>query len=106
MSISERIREIGIKKAVGAKTSNIMAEYLTEAGLIGLFGGLIGWSLGALTVLLVNRATADSGNQIFLLTWRISLFAIGFAVVLGIIAGIYPAYYAVKINIVKALREE
>jgi putative ABC transport system permease protein len=106
MSISERIREIGIKKAVGAKTRNIMAEYLTEAGLIGLFGGVLGWALGALTVMFVNNAMADSGNQIFLLSWRISFFAIGFAVVLGVIAGIYPAYYAVKINIVKALREE
>jgi putative ABC transport system permease protein len=105
MSISERIREIGIKKAVGAKTRNIMAEYLTEAGLIGLFGGLIGWILGALTVTLINRAMADSGNIIFLLSLRISLTAILFAVTLGIIAGIYPAYHAVKVNIVKSLRE-
>jgi len=57
-------------------------------------------------VYFVNQAMAESGNQIFLLTWRISIFAIAFAVVLGIVAGIYPAYYAVKINIVKALREE
>lgn len=105
MSISERIREIGIKKAVGAKTRNIMQEYLTEAALIGLFGGLIGWGLGALTVEVLNRAMENSGNVIFLLTTRISIFAIAFSVVLGIIAGIYPAYYAVKVNIVKALRE-
>lgn len=105
MSISERIREIGIKKAVGAKTRNIMLEYLTEAGLIGLFGGLIGWGLGAATVVLINRAMEDSGNVIFLLTSRISIFAIAFSVILGVLAGIYPAYYAVKINIVKALRE-
>lgn len=105
MSISERTREIGIKKAVGAKTRNIMQEYLIEAGLIGLFGGLLGWSLGALTVAVINRAMESSGNVIFLLTPRITLFAIGFAVVLGVIAGIYPAYHAVKINIVKALRE-
>ncbi len=105
MSISERTREIGIKKAVGARTHNIMSEYLTEAGLIGLFGGLIGWGLGALTVMLINSAMEDSGNVIFLLSTRISVFAIGFALVLGVIAGIYPAYHAVRINIVKALRE-
>jgi putative ABC transport system permease protein len=105
MSISERIREIGIKKAVGAKTRDIMREYLTEAGLIGLFGGLIGWGLGALTVVTINHAMADSGNIIFLLTTRISVFAIAFSVILGVMAGIYPAYYAVKVNIVKALRE-
>ena len=106
MSISERTREIGIKKAMGAKTKNILAEYLTEAGLIGLFGGLIGWGLGALTILAVNGALEDSGNVIFLLSTRITIFAIVFAVVLGIIAGFYPAYRAAKINIVKALRNE
>jgi len=105
MSISERIREIGIKKAVGAKTRNIMQEYLAEAGLIGLCGGLLGWILGALTVVAINGAMQESGTIIFLLTLRISLFAIGFSVILGIIAGIYPAYYAVKVNIVRALRE-
>jgi putative ABC transport system permease protein len=106
MSIAERTKEIGIKKAVGAKTRNVMVEYLTEAGLIGLFGGAIGWGIGALTVILLNSAMEASGNQIFLLSTRISVFAIGFAVVLGVLAGIYPAFHAVKINIVKALREE
>lgn len=106
MSISERTREIGIKKAMGAKTKNILGEYLTEAGLIGLFGGLAGWSMGAITVALVNRATEDSGNIIFLLTSRISIIAISFSVILGVIAGFYPAYRAVKLNVVKALREE
>ncbi|MFA5197502.1 MAG: ABC transporter permease [Patescibacteria group bacterium] len=106
MSIAERTKEIGIKKAVGAKTRNIMTEYLTEAGLIGFFGGVIGWALGAATVVLINNAMEASGNVIFLLTTRISVFAIAFAVILGVLAGIYPAYHAVRINIVKALREE
>jgi len=106
MSISERTREIGIKKAIGAKTRHIMSEYLTEAALIGLFGGLLGWGLGALTVLVINSATEESGNVIFLLSARISIFAICFAVILGVIAGFYPAYHAVKINIVKAIREQ
>lgn len=106
MSIAERTREIGIKKAIGARTRNILSEYLTEAGLIGLFGGLLGWGLGAITVVLINKALEESGNQIFLLSARISLLAIGFSVILGIIAGFYPAYHAVKINIVKAIREE
>lgn len=106
MSISERTREIGIKKAIGAKTRHIMSEYLTEAALIGLFGGLLGWGLGALTVLAINSATEKSGNVIFFLSPRISIFAVCFAVILGVIAGFYPAYHAVKINIVKAIREQ
>lgn len=105
MSISERTREIGIKKAVGANTRHVLKEYLTEAGFIGLFGGLIGWLWGALTVVVINRLMEDSGNIIFLLTTRISVFAIVFAVCLGILAGFYPAYRAVKLNIVTALRE-
>ncbi len=106
MSISERMREIGIKKAIGAKTRNILFEYLAEAGMIGLIGGLIGWALGALVVFSFNKAMAESGNVIFLLTTRLSVFAIVFSVVLGVMAGIYPAYHAVKINIVSAIREE
>lgn len=105
MSISERTREIGIKKAIGAKTHNIMSEYLTEAALIGFFGGLLGWSLGALTTIIINRVMEDSGNIIFLLTTRISIIAVLFAVILGVVAGFYPAYRAVKLNIVSALRE-
>jgi len=106
MSISERTKEIGIKKAVGAKTRNILGEYLTEAGLIGFFGGLLGWSLGAITIQIVNKAMENSGNQIFILSTRITLIAIIFATVLGIIAGFYPAFRATRINIVKALREQ
>lgn len=105
MSVSERTREIGIKKATGAKTSHLMREYLTEAGIIGLLGGLLGWGLGALTVVSLNAAMASSGNIIFLLTTRISVFAIVFATVLGVLAGFYPAYRAAKLNIVSALRE-
>ncbi len=106
MSIAERTKEIGIKKAVGAKTRNIMMEYLTEAGLIGLFGGVVGWGFGAIMVSIVNKAMESNGNTIFLLTNRLTFFAIFFSVTLGVLAGIYPAYHAVKINIVKALREE
>lgn len=105
MSISERIREIGIKKAIGAKTRDIMTEYLIEAGLIGLIGGLVGLGLGALTVAMLNSAMEESGNVIFLLTPRIAIVAVTFSTVLGVLAGIYPAYYAVKVNIVNALRE-
>jgi putative ABC transport system permease protein len=106
MAISERTREIGIKKALGAKRRNILSEYLTEAALIGLFGGLLGWVLGAITVFLVNKGMEASGNQIFLLSGRITAIALVFSVILGVLAGFYPAYHAVKINIVKALRQE
>jgi putative ABC transport system permease protein len=106
MSISERTKEIGVKKAIGAKPKTIMAEYLTEAGLIGFFGGLIGLGFGSLLVTVINTYMEKSGDKIFLLTPKLLIGSLVFSVVIGILAGIYPAYYAVKINIVKALREE
>lgn len=106
MSISERTKEIGIKKAVGAKPRSIMAEYLTEAGIIGLMGGLLGVGLGYFITNTINAALEKSGDKVFLLSPRLAIGSLIFSLVLGVVAGIYPAYYAVKINIVKALREE
>ncbi|MEI6266640.1 MAG: ABC transporter permease [bacterium] len=106
MSISERTKEIGIKKALGAKNRNILLEYLTEAGVIGFFGGAIGIALGAVIVYLVNYYMEQTGDKIFLLTPRLLIGSMIFSLAIGVIAGIYPAYYAVKISIVKSLREE
>lgn len=105
MSISERTKEIGIKKAVGARTRNILAEYLTEAGFIGLIGGLIGVGLGALITTTANTALEKSGDKLFLLTPRLALGAVAFSLILGVIAGIFPAVHATRISIVKSLRE-
>jgi len=106
MSISERVREIGVKKAVGAKNRNIMTEYLTEAGVIGFIGGLIGLGLGALLVNVLNSAMQQTGDTIFLLTPRLAIGALIFSIIIGVIAGIYPASHAVRLSIVKSLREE
>lgn len=106
MSISERTKEIGVKKAVGAKTKDVLVEYLTEAGMIGFFGGLVGLALGTLMVNVANSAMEQTGDKLFLLTSRLTIGSLIFAVVLGVLAGIYPAVHAVRINIVKSLREE
>ncbi len=106
MSVSERTREIGVKKAVGAKTSSILSEYLTEAGIIGFIGGLVGIGLGALIVNAINSAMEQGGDKLFLLTPRLALGALVFAIILGVVAGIIPAVHATRINIVKSLREE
>lgn len=107
MSVSERTKEIGIKKAVGAKTSAILSEYMTEAGIIGFLGGLMGVGFGALVVMAINTAMEKSSNDIlFLLTPRLVLIAMVFSIALGVIAGIFPAVHATRISIVKALREE
>ena len=108
MSVNERTREIGLKKAIGASDGDIVKEYLTEAALIGLIGGLVGLALGTGFANLLNTTTAASlgGTEIFTVTPRLALIAVGFATVLGTGAGLYPAWNAARLNPVEALREE
>lgn len=107
MAVAERVREIGLKKAVGATTGNVMGEFLIEATLIGLIGGLIGYGLGVLIVVLRNTffEPAD-GSTLFLITPNLTIFAIGFATVLGAVAGVLPAWRAARLDPVIALRNE
>jgi putative ABC transport system permease protein len=107
MSVAERVREIGLKKAVGATTSNIMGEFLIEATLIGLIGGLVGYGLGVLVIVLRNNffAPAD-GSSLFLITPALTIFAIGFATALGAVAGVLPAWRAARLDPVIALRND
>src|SRR2546423_4716700 len=79
MSVAERVREIGLKKAVGATTRNIMGEFLVEATLIGLIGGVVGWGLGAAITVFANATTPPGQSTPFLLDLPITVFAIRFA---------------------------
>lgn len=108
MSVSERTKEIGIKKAVGASNGQIRIEFLIESALIGLLGGLIGLGLGKLATLVINYYTKQyfGGLEIFNLSPRLALLSLGFAILLGGLAGIIPAISASRLNIVKALRTE
>ncbi len=104
ISVNERVKEIGLKRAVGAKTRNILLDYIIEAAAIGLIGGLIGLGLAVLTVQIVNANTIKSGVEIFAVTPRLAVASLGFALILGILAGIYPAIHASRLNPVTALR--
>src|SRR5437588_5447231 len=104
MAVPERVREIGLKKAVGAKTRHILHEYVLEAVLIGAIGGTIGILLGWGVTSLVNAATASSNLTLFLLSWRLVIVAILFSVGLGAAAGIIPAFRASRMDPVRALR--
>lgn len=107
MAVAERVREIGLKKAVGATTTNVMGEFLLEATFIGLLGGLLGYGLGVAIVVIRNVffAPAD-GSTLFLITPTLTIFAIGFATVLGAAAGVLPAWRAARLDPVIALRNE
>ncbi|MGH2344032.1 MAG: ABC transporter permease [Chloroflexota bacterium] len=106
MSVAERVKEIGLKKAIGARTGQVLREFLGEAAMIGLVGGLIGLGVGSLLVTGINSATMSSGTQIFVVTSRLAIGTIIFATVLGAVAGFFPALRASRLSPVEALRAE
>ena len=106
MSVQERTREIGIKRAIGGQRGRVVRELVAEAGMIGLLGGLIGLALGALVVVLANEAGRSSGTVLFDLTPGTAIFALAFSTVLGMLAGIIPAWSAARLDPVQALRYE
>ena len=104
MAVSERTREIGLKKALGAHTGRVLREYLMEAALIGLIGGVAGFLLGAALTTIVNYVGRSSNLEIFLITPQLIALCVGFAVGLGVVAGIIPALRAARLEPVAALR--
>jgi putative ABC transport system permease protein len=79
---------------------------MIEAGLIGAVGGILGVALGTLVVVLVNELTKSSGTVLFQMTLGTAAFAFVFSTVLGVIAGIVPAWSAARLDPVSALRYE
>ena len=106
MSIAERTREIGIKRAIGGSRTRIVRELVLEAGLIGFLGGAIGLLLGAVVVVIANELGRRSGTVLFDLTAGTALVAILFSTILGAVAGFVPAMHAARLDPVSALRYE
>lgn len=105
MSISERTKEIGIKKAIGASRRSISLEYTLEAGVISLLGGLLGMGVGVVAIVLINSRMASKGAEIFLLDQTFLIQVVIFSFVIGIAAGIVPASRAARMKVVDAIRE-
>jgi putative ABC transport system permease protein len=106
MSVTERTREIGIKRAIGGSRHRIIRDLVAEAALIGLIGGVIGLALGAVVVTVANEVGRSSGTILFDLTLATALFAVAFSTILGMAAGIVPAWNAARLDPVAALRYE
>ncbi len=116
MSIRERTREIGIMKAIGGSDGEIMRIFFVEASLIGLTGGVLGviggWGIDRVANTLANRWVLRQAGQairhieFFSIPWYLSGGAILFALVISLLAAIYPAMRAAKVDPIKALRYE
>ena len=107
VSVSERVREIGLRKAVGAKRINILSQFLVETVVIALGGGFIGIVIGAAIAGLVALAANLLGyHWAFIVTLNSIILAGGVSVAIGLVFGIYPAYQAAKLDPITALRYE
>jgi putative ABC transport system permease protein len=107
VSVTERTREIGLRKALGAKRSDILLQFLMESGLLSLFGGLIGVAVAfGVSKLISSIAAASSTNISPVVGWDSVLLATLFSLAVGIFFGIYPANRAARLEPVEALRAE
>ena len=100
VSVAERTREIGIRKAIGARRSHIMMQFLIEACVLSILGGLIGLGLSALG-LKIFEMIADMTIS---MEWRAAVIALLFCVVIGVAFGSYPAAKASKMTPIEALQ--
>jgi len=102
VSVAERTREIGIRKAVGASNQNILLQFLTESIVLALIGGIIGIVFGVLLAKIISLVSPLKAAVSF---WMI-LLGFGFSASVGIFFGIYPARRAASLNPIEALRYE
>ena len=102
VSVTERTREIGIRKALGARTGDIMIQFLTESALMSACGGIIGVILGASLV----KAGGVALKMAVVVRLSVVILAVGFSALVGIFFGLYPASKAANADPIEALRYE
>ena len=104
VSVSERTREIGLRKAVGARPSAILTQFLVEAVVLCMIGGLIGVGAGHLLAAAIAKS-APLMEQTQVPAWAIAV-AFGFSAFVGVVFGMFPAIKAARLNPIEALRHE
>ncbi len=107
VSVSERTSEIGLRKAVGAKRRDILAQFLTEAAVLSLCGGALGVGLGWALVRISASVLENMGLPFpALVPADVVALAVGVAIFIGIASGLYPAVRAARLDPIEALRHE
>jgi putative ABC transport system permease protein len=113
MAILERRREIGIMKAIGASDSDVRGLFFAEAGAMGILGGIFGVFLGWIIGRVINFGTnvymhrqGFPPEHFWAVPWWLVVFALGFAFLISLVSGLYPASRAAKLDPVQALRYE
>ena len=101
-TVSERTREIGIRRALGAKKKDIIVQFLSESLIITLFGGILGIVLGFLLPMLVQYFA----NMPTIITYKSLIMAFGISGAVGIVFGLYPAYRAASMDPIESLLHE
>jgi putative ABC transport system permease protein len=102
MVVTERTREIGLRKALGARRSDIMAQMLTESVVLSMFGGVVGTVFGSAIALAIARLTPIPAS---VEAWAVAL-GIGITAMVGLFFGLYPAMQAAQLDPIEALRRE
>ena len=105
VSVTERTREIGLRKAVGARRRDILMQFLTEAVMLSLLGGLTGIALGAAGATAISYFLRNDGFQAVITAGAVVLATL-FSAAVGLFFGIYPAQRAARLNPIDALRYE
>ena len=107
VSVTERTREIGIRKAVGANRTDILLQFVIEAIIVTLVGGAVGVLAGVVTARIADGQDFGTGSPVTTVVAPWSIFvALGVSAIIGLFFGIYPAFRASRLDPIEALRTE
>jgi len=101
VSVTERTREIGIRKSLGARQTDILKQFLSEAAMLSSIGGIIGLVMAKLIGLIVTVYLLPT-----VIPWYAAVIAISVCAMVGVVAGLYPAWQAARLDPIEALRAD